>query len=367
VPWSDVGPGWTLATWSPVVSHRPGEEPGPGDPDPETAATTLYLIDPAGQRYAIDTFSGTDARLRLSDWSGDGSHALFVGSGYPTPSTVVSVDLHTGERTTIPVDGTPRYTLPTGKALLVSTSFNGHTPGTLKRIDFAGHVQMDYPTAQLGGAGQFSGRYLPSPDGTQLVLGTANLGNELVPRSDNSLVIVGNDGAIIHTIPTPMANADCAPVRWSTPTVFLADCSAERGTASQLWKVPVDGGAPTALTAVNSGQGDDPAFGADIGDANAWELPSGTFVQSEGACGTAFLSRLTPDGHTTRVEVPGMSQSVFVTGAAGDKLLLQGHVDCGGGTALVSYDPAANTSTVLLGPPVNGGAVTEAILFGREG
>jgi len=29
----------------------------------------------------------------------------------------------------------------------------------------------------------------------------------------------------------------------------------------------------------------------------------------------------------------------------------------------VTYDPAANTSTVLLGPPVNGGGVTEAILF----
>jgi hypothetical protein len=29
----------------------------------------------------------------------------------------------------------------------------------------------------------------------------------------------------------------------------------------------------------------------------------------------------------------------------------------------VSYDPAANTSTVLLGPPVNGGGVAEAILF----
>jgi TolB protein len=58
-----------------------------------------------------------------------------------------------------------------------------------------------------------------------------------------------------------------------------------------------------------------------------------------------------------------MSQSVFVTGATGDKLILEGHMDCGGGTALVSYDPSAHTSTVLLGPNLNGGGVTEAILF----
>jgi TolB protein len=30
---------------------------------------------------------------------------------------------------------------------------------------------------------------------------------------------------------------------------------------------------------------------------------------------------------------------------------------------LVSYDPGANTAAVLLGPGVNGGGVTDAILF----
>jgi hypothetical protein len=358
VPWANVGPGWTLATWSPVTAHRPGEEPAPGEADPATATTTLYLVDPAGNRYAITTFSGRDAGSHLADWSGDGSHALFAGG-----SNVISVDLHTGEQTVIPVKGYPRYTRPDGKALLVSTSSNGNKPGTLQRVDFAGNVQQTYPTEELGGAGQFSGRYLASLDGTQLVLGTANYGNELVPRSDDSLVVVGNDGKIIRTLPTPMKNADCTPVRWWAPTVVLANCSAEHGSGSQLWKVPIDGAAPTALTAVNSGQGDDPGFGNDLGDGIAWELPTGTFLQSSGACGTAFLSRLTPDGHTTRVDVPGMSQSVFVTGAVGDKLVLEGHMDCGGGTALVSYEPGTNTSTVLLGPPVNGGGVKDAILL----
>jgi hypothetical protein len=361
VPWSNVGSGWTLATWSPVIAHQPGEERAPGEPDPETAATTLFLVDPAGNRYSIITIPPEDD-LRLVDWSGDGSHALFTGDS-ATSSKAISVDLRTGEQTTIPVDGYPSYTRPDGKALLVSTSFNGNEPGTLTRIDFEGNVQQNYPTEDLGGAGQFSGSYLASPDGTQLVLGTANLGNELVPRSDDSLVVVGNDGRIIRTIPTPMPNADCSPVKWWAPTVVLANCSAEKSSASQLWRMPIDGGAPTALTAVNSGQGDDPGFGNSIEEGIAWELPSGTFLQSAGACGTVFLSRLTPDGHTTRVDVPGMSESVSVTGVAGDKFVLQGQVDCGPGTALVTYDPAANTSTVLLGPTVNGGGVNEAILF----
>jgi hypothetical protein len=366
VPWSKVGPGWTLATWSPVNPHMPGQKPAPGEPDPETAATTLYLVDPAGNRYAISTFSGADARLRLADWSGDGSHALFVSSEYPEPSKIISIDLHTGEQTTIPAKGYPRYTRPDGKALLVSTDLNGNEPGTLKRIDFDGNVQMTYPTENLGGAGQFSGRYLASPDGTQLVLGTANLGNELVPRSDDSLVVVGNDGKIVRTIPTPMKNADCSPVRWWAPMVLLAHCRAEHGSTRQLWEVPIDGATPTALTAVNSGDEDDPGFGEDIDDVVAWELPSGTFLQSLGACGTVFMSRLTPDGHTTRVNVPGVSDSVVVTGATGDKLVLQAQVGCGGTTSLLTYDPATNTPTVLLGPPVNGGGVTEAILFRGE-
>jgi hypothetical protein len=360
VPWSKVGPGWMLAMWSPVTPHMPGVLRAPGEPSPDTTTTTLYLVDPAGNRYAITTFPPGQRDPGLIDWSGDGSHALFA-EHYPAPSTAFSVDLHTGTRTTIPVNGYPRYTRPDGTALLVSTHFNGNEPGTLKRIDLAGNTQMSYPTDQLGGAGRFSGDYLQSLDGTQLVLGTANLGNEVVSRSDNSLVVMSNDGKIVRTLPSPMPKARCTPVRWWTSTVVLTNCTADAG--SQLWQVPLDGGAPTALTAVNSGQEDDPGFGGDIGDGVAWQLPSGTFLQSAGACGTMFLSRLTPDMHTTRVQVPGVSDSIGVAGVTGDKLLLLAQVGCGGTTSLLTYDPAANSSTVLLGPPVNGGGVTEALLY----
>jgi len=342
----------------------PGQPQGPGDPAPETSTTILYLVDPAGVRYPITTVASA-AGLRLAAWSGDGRRALLVANAV-VPSAAVSVDLHTGTQTTIPVAGYPRFTNPDGTALLVSTEFNGNRPGTLKRVDLTGSEQLTYPTDRLGGAGQFSGGYLESPDGTQLVLGTANLGNEVLPRKDNSLVVIGNDGTILRTLPAPMPNALCRPVRWWTPTVMLTHCTKEGSSASQLWEVPLDGGSPTALTAVNSGQQDDPGF-AGIDDGIAWKLPSGTYLESAGACGTMFLSRLTPDGHTTRVHIDDVSGGAFTVGVAGDTLVLRSQVGCGGSSALLRYDPSTNVSTVLLGPPVTGGAITDALLYpGRD-
>ncbi|WP_328359549.1 hypothetical protein OG976_06630 [Mycobacterium sp. NBC_00419] len=345
VPWPQVGPGWVLAQWSAS----------------QDAGATLYLVDPAAHRYAITTFE-PGANVELVDWSGDGSHALFAAAAV-TPSSAISVDLHTGAQSTVALSGFPRYTRPDGLALLVSTHFNGSKPGTLKRVDLQGNPQLTYPTEDLGGAGQFSGEYAASPDGTQLVLGTANLGNELVPRTDNSLVVLGNDGTVIRRLAAPMPEAMCAPVKWWTPQTLLAQCVAEKGSANQLWEVPLDGGAPTALTAVNSARGDDPAFGGDLGDVDAWKLPSGVFLQSLGAGCDQFLSRLASDGHATRVKVPDVAAGAAVTGAANGHLVLRDQKNCRGTTSLVSFDPARNTATVLLGPPVNGGSVSQSMLY----
>lgn len=365
VPWGSVGPGWMLAQWSPATPHRPGEKPDPGEPTAENAAATVYLVDPAGKRFAITTLA-PGSGLELVDWSGDGARALFA-KAFVSPTSAIVVDLHTGEQSTVAVSGFPRFTRPDGTALLVSTSFNGNRPGTLTRVGLDGATQQSYPTDELGGAGPFNGGYLASPDGTQLVLGTANLGNEVVPRADNSLVVLGNDGTVIRTLAAPMPAAMCRPVRWWTPQTVLAHCREEKSSANQLWEVPLDGSAPTALTAVNSGQQDDPAFGGDLGDDDAWKLPSGTFLQSMGAGCTRFLSRLTSDGHTTRVKVPDVAPGAAVTGVTNGRLVLRDQENCGGTTSLVSYDPARNTTTVLLGPPVNGGSVSASLLYPDAG
>ena len=216
VPWSEVGPGWTLATWSPVTPTMPGVEPAPGEPTWETASTTLYLVDPTGNRYAITTFAPEDrSALALLDWSGDGSRALF-GVEYPAPDTVISVDLHTGVKTTIEVGGHPEFTRPDGKAILASSGYqyDDTRPLTLKRLDLNGNEQMRYPTEQLGAAGQFTGDHLESPDGTQLVLGTGH-----------SMVVMGNDGTILRTVTAPMADGKCRAVRWWSADVVLTQCT----------------------------------------------------------------------------------------------------------------------------------------------
>jgi hypothetical protein len=365
VPWSQVGPGWMLAVWTPVTPHHPGGQPAPGEPTPETATTVLYLLSPAGDRYSITEFPPADGARDLTDWSRDGSHALLTPK-HGTRGDSISIDLHTGARTMVPRDGMLEYTRD-GKALLLSTTYDGNQPGTLKRIDMAGHEQFVYPTKDLGGAGQYSGDYLETPDGTQFVLATANLGNKVVPRTDNSFVVMRNDGSIVRTLPAPMPEATCSSAGWWTTGVILAHCTEERGAVEQLWKVPFDGSEPTALTAVNSIGDDDARFQDNLGNFNAVQLPSGIFLPTLGACGSTFVSRLTPDGGTRRVRIPGVSDSVGLVGASGDKLMVVGQVGCGGGSSLVAYDPTANTSTVLLGPPISrGGGVERVQLYPGE-
>jgi hypothetical protein len=354
IPWSQVGPGWMLALWSPAIGHRPGDKPDPNEPDANKVTTTLYLVDPAGGRYPITTFQ-PGFTAWLVDWSGDRSHALLraTKSGSLYDETAIAVDLRNGNQTTFPIaDGGPiGYARPDGMALLIG---KGHYPDrpSLQRVDLSGKQELTYPVGP-----DYKGGALPAADGTQLVLG-----------STKGLALMGNDGTPGKELPVPGNLTACSPVRWWTPTVVLAHCSdTDRFShTGQLWQVPIDGTTPTALTAVNSGGGSDPGFNGDLGDTDAWQLPSGTFLQSIGGCGTVFLSRLTPDGHATRVKVPGLSNSVVVNGVSGDKLVLVAKAGCGPGTSLLAYDPAANTFATLLGPAVNGGSVTEAIVFPRS-
>jgi TolB protein len=361
IPWKQVGPGWILATWSPTLGLHSGQTPPAGQPT--AAPLTLYLLDPAGQRYAITTFPlappSEGHTPRLVDWSGDGRHALFedeyAAGGH---GTITEVDLATGAKQTFPgscCSASFAYSRPTGQAILLSN--NGTRSGdywptyTLERIDRSGTKQLTFPTDRLGAAGKFDGRYLQTPDGKQLVLGT-----------DNGMVVMGNDGVVVRQLPMPGPRSSCAPLRWWTSAVILAACDTPPpippalavASEGQLWQVPLAGAAPTALTLPNS-------------HGDAWQLSSGTFLNPAGCSGgDRLLARLGNDMQITQVTVPGVDrgQLVFAIGVTADKLLLEAPTDCHEhGMSLLTYDPAANTSTVVLGPPLNGGAVKIAILY----
>ena len=158
--------------------------------------------------------------------------------------------------------------------------------------------------------------------------------------------------------------SDCSPVRWwdgAPETTVLANCtSSDSWYTSSLWRVPIDGGTPTALTAPNNGKNG----GRDLGDVNAWQLPAGAAFRP--LARAAYLPRQAQRRrhHNTGVGARRRRRQEH----PGDRrrrrgLDLQTQAACGGGQSLLRYDPASDTSTVLLGPPVNGGGVMDAVPF----
>lgn len=346
IPWPQVGPGWLLATWSPAPGRGSGEPP-PGQPTIDSVPTTLYLVDPAGGRYPITSFppSGAGPGVTLADWSGDGGHALLY-TNMPGALRITTVDLHTGRQTAFAAEGgfsvIPHYSRPQGTAVVLA-KWHDTEPASLKRVDLVGKPELTYPVQS-----DFQGWYLSTPDGAELVLGMAD-----------GLALMGNDGTAGRTLPIA-GERNCGPTRWwnSTSTVVLARCLNDN--LARLWLVPISGEPPTALTAPLTGRDQD------LGDVNAWQLPTGTFVQTEGACGSRYLGKLSGiGGITTPVTVPEVEphSSIRVIGANGGHLRLQATVVCGSGRSLLDYDPAANTSTVLLGPPLNGGGVVAVVPY----
>ncbi len=89
-------------------------------------------------------------------------------------------------------------------------------------------------------------------------------------------------------------------------------------------------------------------------------------MQALGGCGYRFLAKLDDASRTlTKVSVPNVDEhkSVDVLGVYHGHLEPQASLSCGDGEALVDYDPTAGTSTVLLGPTVNGGGVRKALPY----
>jgi hypothetical protein len=355
IPWDQVGPGWVLSTWSQTPDSSGGFSKRP---------VTLYLFDPAGGRYAITSIAPRPSREPgisdrtpvLADWSGDGRHALFEDfQAVDGHTAMTEVDLTTGAKHTVKVS-TPgysasgKYSRPTGRAILLSgsTSSNGKYTDVLERVDLSGTKKLTVPTNQLGPAGKFNGGYLQTSDGSQLVLG-----------ADNGMVVVSNDGVVVRQLSMPAPANSCRPVRWWTSTMILAACVKPKDVdmGMRLWQVPLDGGAPTALTPVDTHE---------LGYLNAWQVPSGTFLENVPGCGgDGLLFRLTPDMQTKQVIVPGVDKgkTVRVVGVTGDKLLLKTSGGCGSPFMVLRlYDPATNTATVLPGPSGNGG-VKRAILY----
>jgi hypothetical protein len=325
VPWRSVGRGWILADLA-----RSAAASGPG---------TLYLVSPGGQHYRLGP---APANAFLEDWSGDGTHALFLDPNLaPTRASVIVLDLHTGQASSFTVYAAPSYVTasfsrPAGTAIFVLAGENegGFLP--MQRFSLTGARELCYPVAGVDGSDV---SYQENANGTAIVFSTLD-----------GMEVMSSAGQPIRTLATHYAPGLCQMLNWWNNDSVLADCSA------QLLAFPLSGGPPEQLTTSR-----------DPGDfLGAWHLPSGTYAEAA-ACGSTWLERLNPDGTATTLTVPGAlgGGRVQPLGAYGDQLPLQVAGGCNRDpySFIEWYNPATGAARPVLGGPAGGGYVTDAILF----
>ncbi len=279
----------------------------------------------------------------LAAWSGDGRRALLVTQS--TRTTFQVLDVRTGatlDSFVFPTSDNVFYegaafTRPDGLALLVKTQTNDHQ--LLAQYSLSGVLQRTYP-ASFPHVGAFTGDWVPSRDGTTIVMGAMH-----------GLAILGADGALLTTLHVS-GTSYCLPQRWWSATTVLAAC----GSESRLYVFPTDGATPRALTQRN--------VPPDNGDLSAWRLGRTVYVQVASACGYQYLARL-HRADPVRVAVPGVrsDNSVFVVGTTADSLAVMASEACQPGLSLIYYDPARDRAPIGLGRPVTSGYVDVALIY----
>jgi hypothetical protein len=330
IPWDKVDEGWNLASWADVadLSHQ------------RSMAPTLYLLNPIGGRYKIATLP-TGSTLAL--WSPDRKRAVIRAHATAAGAMLQEWDLTTGQ---LRMEFASRedsslvgYTRPLGRALLLSHLGDVGHPPRLERVGTDGRHQQDYPTSatQVGAFDQAPALY--TPDGLQLVLG-----------AQRGLVVLGNDGEIAREIPLPQGYEACIPRRWWSDRVALVVCTMLKPITHNLWLFPIGGGAPSALTRATDG----------FGYVDAWRFSTGTMLERGSGCGPGELATLNRDGTGARLSVPlplGVKGRISVVGVHGDQATFLSTGCAPNGRSLFSYNLVTGSTSVLLGPGLNGGTV----------
>ena len=330
VPWSHVGTGWVLAQY---VSAPPGF---PARSGPEA----LYLISPGGTRYQLASWPNSRTAPSLVAWSPDGKRALF--QVYSGKGGAEQLTLATGQVSTFAMPGSATpigYTTPDGLNIVAGRPSGNGT--SLARYSLSGRL-----TSALGYSAD--GRVLYAPSGTAFVTGAGN-----------GLKLVSNAGVLLRRLPVPGTAANlCSTVRWWDSSEVLASCvSASSDSPQQLWLVPVSGGRPTALTPPRR------APSRDLGDIDAWQLPSGLYLQALGPCGVLQIFKQAPAGSVTLVTVPHTEGDNVVLTALGTRLLVQAPTSCTGSVSLLWFDPGTRAEQWLIRTPATAAGVSIALPF----
>lgn len=318
IPWDLVGDGWVVAVWRDRLDPR--------------AVGTLYLVSPVGARFSIGTLTPGE---RITDLSLDGRRALTVDPS----GTTREWDLAAGSPRVLPIPRNPvptsvSYTHPQGRALLV-------VAGGATRFAVDGSTQLAFPA----GEADWGSGFVALADGTGYVVAGSGAGP----------VLVGNGtGAIARRYAAPAGLATCRPMRWWSPTVVLAACSAADGVRLVLF--PLDGSPATIA-----------GSGARVLDA--WPHAGGQ-IGSRDSCQPPVLIGSGPRAEVTPLSAKSLAgQSITVLDVQDGRALLLGvgctSLDDTSPMTLTALDVASGAEVALLGPGANGGTVGMALIVGR--
>jgi len=337
VPWAQIGQGWALVVYTTGNPATGSDIPGP---------VTLYMVDPEGGRYQIYQWPATTDPWSLIDWSGDKARALLYDP-QKSPTTLHELTLATGQITTFTLPAASSqvvgYTRPDGKNILVAQ--NG-----IVRYSLSGVLQAHLIQAVNSG-------FL-------LALSSADGLTEVV-NNGSGLALISNAGGVIRPLPVPgMQQYTCEPARWWNAADVLVSCTPNGMMTEQLWIVPVSGAAPTVLTPVRTVSGPDRA------DQDAWQFPTGTYVEAVGSCATTIIGKQLNDGTVQQLSVPGSSGGNVVIATSGSQMLVRGFGWCQGSaqySTLVLFDPATGSVQQVLTPQPNSLGVVSAVAFNADG
>jgi hypothetical protein len=353
VPWSEVGPGWSVALWGPAKPPSGIGVPTPaGQLSLANERDTLFLIDPQGGRYRIVTLPPSgNGTTYLSGWSIKGRQVLVMSTQSPSPQpNVTEVSLVSGRSLALPgYDLGVGYSNPDGQSILANSSISGNV-STLSVLSLNGKDEVNFPST-LPGPGIYNGAFSSSPNGSEIAMG----------KSTGNFALFSKGGKFVRSLSVPNTKL-CNLSRWWSETELLVSCPPSGSAINTLWLVPTSGAAPTAFTEPG------PTNGPDLGDEGAWQVGRAVYLQDSGACGYQYLAIRNAHKTTNPVYVPyeDSHDSVLVVGSFRDQLLLQATLVCGPGEALLWFTPAKGAVHVVLGPGMNGGNVGSVLLYGTN-
>lgn len=329
VPWSDVGPGWLLATWSP--SFRALHPPLYVElVSPQSVTYVLFRV--PGNAYVIGWSAHEERVLYVQ-----GNHHLVVAS-LESGATLGAFNLPTSASFGGFGSGAS-FTEPDGLEIYAS----GFKDGVLRRYSLDGTLEAHFPAA-VPGLGRVNASWLESPDGTQVWLGTAR-----------GLAVFSNDGALLGSLPVTKAE-DCIPERWWSSSIVLAQCTVVRGAYNyynRLYEFSAAWSRGRPLMSL-------PKSLYLPGYSDGYRVGGKIILQQVSYCGLPRIAEL----QGSKVVVPvipwvGGSEGEAIVAATSTTLALETQIGgCGPGHLAVGWwDPDADTVAQVLGPPYQGGGL----------